>query len=375
MECHSGIEEMHASPYVILACVDCHGGDPTPGLTMRKAHVAPRNPVFWQSSAKPSDSSVLLNHESPEFIRFVNPADLRVADKACGLCHGEVVSHVGSSMMNHGAMLWEAALYNNGASPSKDARYGQAYGSNGEALRLESPVPVTPDMTLLHGILPYLEPLPRFEIGQPSNILRVFEKGGEKQEEIGNPDPFEEPGHPARRLSERGLGTLNRIDPVFLNLQKTRLNDPHLGFMGSNDHAGDYRSSGCAACHVIYANDRSPDELRAGGRSTATRGSSFTGDPMISKREKAPPDRPPVHAQHTVEPVHDLPHAPGKPLREFLPRLHVVGPGERRGVHVPAGAEESHGGGDGGLPPAKPRGRRRPGASGATPTSSRRSPR
>jgi hypothetical protein len=288
MECHSGIEEMHSSPYVVLGCTDCHGGDPTPGLTMRKAHVAPRNPVFWQSSAKPSDSSVLLNHESPEFIRFVNPADLRVADKACGLCHGDVVGHVGYSMMNHGAMLWEAALYNNGASPSKDARYGQAYGPNGEALRLQSPIPVTPEMTLLHGILPYLEPLPRFEVGQPSNILRVFEKGGEKQEEIGNPDAFEEPGHPARRLSERGLGTLNRIDPVFLNLQKTRLNDPHLGFMGSNDHAGDYRSSGCAACHVIYANDRSP--TNSGWWSKyGNQGLSFTGDPMISKREKAHP--------------------------------------------------------------------------------------
>jgi hypothetical protein len=117
---------MHASPNVVLGCVDCHGGDPTPGLTMRKAHVAPRNPVFWESSAKPSDASVLLNHESPEFIRFVNPADLRVADKACGLCHGDIVRNVGKSMMNHGAMLWGAALYNNGAVPFKDPRYGQA---------------------------------------------------------------------------------------------------------------------------------------------------------------------------------------------------------------------------------------------------------
>src|ERR1700677_3548192 len=37
LECHQGIEEMHSSPYVVLGCVDCHGGDPTPGLTMRKA--------------------------------------------------------------------------------------------------------------------------------------------------------------------------------------------------------------------------------------------------------------------------------------------------------------------------------------------------
>ena len=289
-ECHGGIEEMHASPYVVLGCVDCHGGDPTPGLTMRRAHVAPRNPVFWESSAKPSDSSVLLNHESAEFIRFVNPGDLRVADKACGLCHGEVVRHVGTSMMNHGAMLWGAALYNNGAVAFKDPRYGQAYGPGGSALMLESPVPVNPEMTRLEGILPYLEPLPRFERGQPSNILRVFEKGGEKQEPLGIPDAFESPGHPARRLSERGLGTLNRVDPVFLNLQKTRLHDPLLGFMGSNDHPGDYRSSGCAACHVIYANDRSP--TNSGWWSKyGNQGLSFSGDPMISKREKAHPIR------------------------------------------------------------------------------------
>src|SRR6202142_3040344 len=288
MECHQGTEEMHSSPHVVLGCVDCHGGDPTPGLTMRKAHVAPRNPVFGQSPAKPSDSTVLLNHESAEFIRFVNPSDLRVADKACGLCHGEVVSHVASSMMNHGATLWGAALYNNGSAPFKDPHYGQAYGPDGTGLALRSPIAVTPEMTRPHGILPFLEPLPRFEVSQPSNILRVFEKGGERQAEIGNPAAFEPPGPPTRGLSDRGLGTLSRTDPVYLNLQKTRLHDPLLGFMGSNDHPGDYRSSGCAACHVIYANDRSP--TNSGWWSKyGNQGLSFTGDPMISKREKAHP--------------------------------------------------------------------------------------
>ncbi len=286
IECHKGIEDMHASPNVILGCTDCHGGNPTPGLTMRKAHVPPRNPVFWQSSANPSDSTVLLNHESAEFIRFVNPGDLRVADQACGLCHGEIVHNVGHSMMNHGAMLWGAALYNNGAIPFKDAHYGQAYGLDGVPLRLLSPIPVTEEMTLTKGILPDLDPLPRFALGQPSNILRIFEKGGEKQTELGNPNAFEEPGKPARRLSERGLGTLNRIDPVYLNLQKTRLHDPLLGFMGSNDRPGDYRSSGCTACHVVYANDRSP--TNSGWYSKyGHQGLSFSADPMISKRSAA----------------------------------------------------------------------------------------
>jgi len=279
---------MHTSPNVMLGCTDCHGGNATPGLTQRKAHVEPRNPVFWQSSANPNDSSVLLNHESADFIQFVNPGDLRVAQKACGLCHGEIVRNVGHSMMRHGAMLWGAALYNNGAYPAKNYRFGQAYGVDGVPLRLESPVPVTPEMTRQHGMLPFIDPLPRFALSQPGNILRIFERGGEKQLQLGNPNPFEPPGRPLRRLSERGMGTLNRIDPVFLNLQKTRLHDPLLDFMGSNNHPGDYRSSGCTACHVVYANDRSP--THSGWYSKyGHQGLSFSDDKAIRKDERGHP--------------------------------------------------------------------------------------
>jgi len=280
---------MHHSPNVVLGCTDCHGGNPTPGLSnMRKAHVQPRNPIFWQSAANPNDSSVLLNHESEEFIQFVNPGDLRVAQKTCGLCHQESVKHVELSMMNHGAMLWGAALYNNGSVPHKDYRYGQAYGPNGEPLRLINPDPVSAEETRKHGVLPYLDPLPRFALSQPGNILRIFERGGEKPLPLGIPNLNEPPGRPLRRLSERGLGTLNRIDPVFLNLQKTRLHDPLLGFMGANNNPGDYRSSGCSACHVVYANDRSP--THSGWYSKyGHQGLSFNPDPQISKKERGHP--------------------------------------------------------------------------------------
>ncbi|MBI3881080.1 MAG: hypothetical protein HY301_13595 [Verrucomicrobia bacterium] len=290
LECHAGTDthSMHVSPHVVLGCTDCHGGDPTPGLMLRQAHVRPLNPLFWESSANPNDSTILLNHESAEFIQFVNPGDLRVAEKACGLCHGEIVRNVGHSMMNHGAMLWGAALYNNGAVPHKNPLYGQSYGLDGVALRLESPIPVTEELTIKYGVLPYLEPLPRFAASQPSNILRIFERGGEKQLSLGSPNPFESPGKPARRLSERGLGTLNRIDPVFLNLQKTRLHDPLLGFMGSNNHPGDYRSSGCTACHVVYANDRSPTHSGWYAK-YGNQGLSFSGDTAIRKDERGHP--------------------------------------------------------------------------------------
>ena len=291
LECHKGIENhsMHVSPNVVLGCIDCHGGNPTPGLTQHKAHIEPLHPEFWLSSANPSDSDILLNKESPEFIQFVNPGDLRVAANTCGVCHQKEVTNVGHSMMRHGAMLWGAALYNNGAYPLKNYRFGQAYGPNGEPLRLINPEPVLPEDTRLHGILPFLEPLPRFPIGQPSNILRIFERGGEKQTQLGIPTVNEAPGKPARRLSERGLGTLNRIDPVFLNLQKTRLNDPLLDFMGSNNHPGDYRSSGCSACHVVYANDRSP--THSGWYSKyGNQGLSFSGDQSgLRKDERGHP--------------------------------------------------------------------------------------
>ena len=44
---------------------------------------------------------------------------------------------------------------------------------------------------------------------------------------------------------------------MFIGLQETRLLDPTLNMIGTNDHPGDYRAAGCAACHVLYANDRS----------------------------------------------------------------------------------------------------------------------
>ena len=76
------------------------------------------------------------------------------------------------SMMAHGAMLWGAALYNNGVVPFKNPRFGEAYGPGGTPLRIQTTgVEVATAST---GRLPFLDPLPRFEIGQPSNMLRIF---------------------------------------------------------------------------------------------------------------------------------------------------------------------------------------------------------
>ena len=290
MDCHTTTDAhtMHASPNVVLGCTDCHGGDARRGLMLMQAHILPRHPEVWTTSANPPNSTVALNHESPEFIRFINPGDLRVAKQACGLCHGDIVERVSNSMMNHGGMLWNAAAYNNGAIDVKNAIVGQAYGADGTPLQLNNPFKPTPEETKQHGILPLLYPLQRFNVSQPGNLFRIFEKGGLDQLSLGLPTLDEPPGKPDRRLSPRGLGTLNRTDPVFLGAQKTRLHDPLLGFLGSNDRPGDYRSSGCSACHVVYANDRSP--TNSGWWSKyGNQGLSFSTDPTISKRERGHP--------------------------------------------------------------------------------------
>ncbi len=119
-------------------------------------------------------------------------------------------------------------------------------------------------------------------------MLRVFERGGEKRSEIGNPNTDEPAGQPDLKLSNRGLGTNLRTDPVFLGLQKTRLLDPLLSFPGTNDQPGDYRASGCSACHVLYANDRDPSH----GEQTSAFGNtgrSISNDPTIDKSESGHP--------------------------------------------------------------------------------------
>jgi hypothetical protein len=281
--CHRGIGDPHQKDTVRLGCTDCHGGN-AGCLAKDKAHVAPKFPELWPTPGNPARSYTLLNHEAPEFIRFKNPGDFRIAHISCGTagCHPREVQTNRKQIMTTGAMLWGAALYNNGSVPFKRARYGEAYGTCGAPLRLKTfPVPTAEEMAQ-KGVVPFLEPLPRFEITQPGNILRIFEPGGRFAPEIGIPERFEEPGRPRTRLSARGLGTATRTDPVFIGLTKTRLFDPTLNFLGTNDHPGDYHSSGCTTCHVIYANDRSA--VHSGPYAKyGNRGTNFSPDPMIPK--------------------------------------------------------------------------------------------
>jgi hypothetical protein len=307
VSCHTQTDEptMHATGTLRLGCTDCHGGNagvrvgagaaassPEYEQVKRKAHPQPRDPKLADRSANPEQIYTEWLKESSEYVRFVNPGDLRVAAEACGRagCHPSEVRNVSTNMMTTGGMLWGAALYNNGSYPHKDTRFGESYSRDGAPQTLRTIPPPSAEETRAKGILPEITPLERWEISQPGNVLRVFERGGGPKAEVGEPVRADDAGKPDDKLSTRGFGTLLRTDPVFLGLQKTRLLDPLLSLPGTNDQPGDYRASGCSACHVVYANDRATQhsgEYAAFGN----RGFSATKDPTIPREESGHPIR------------------------------------------------------------------------------------
>ncbi len=303
--CHLHTDEptMHPTGTVFLGCTDCHGGDssaqvPSGSATnsaeyqsaKQQAHVHPHEKIFKDSTAVPAHTYTAWLKESYEYVKFVNPGDLRVAPETCGSagCHAAETRAVSTSMMTHSGMLWGAALYNNGGYPVKNTRFGESYDRDGHPQSIKTVPPPLPEETRTKGVIAELDPLYRWEISQPGNVLRVFERGGRKKSELGNPNREDDPGKPDDQLSDRGFGTELRTDPVFLGLQKTRLLDPVMSLPGTNDHPGDYRGSGCTACHVIYANDQDPAHSAAYAPYGHS-GFSASADPTIPKNEPGHP--------------------------------------------------------------------------------------
>jgi hypothetical protein len=306
VDCHvkTDAPSMHENPAVHVGCAECHGGDASvraqsmlPGSpeyvqASKEAHVQPKHPENWPSTANPKHSYASLLKEPVEFVRFINPGDLRAAPESCGGCHSQIVSAVKKSLMTTSAMLWGGAAYNNGILPNKRYLLGENYTEDGEPAGVEHDGRPLTDEMKARGALEKLLPMPTWEVLPPADIFRIFERGGffikSQFAEVGLPNPLEDSGRPDVKASNRGPGTGARIAVPIINIHKTRLNDPHLSFLGTNDHAGDYRSSGCTSCHAVYANDR--DTLHSGPYAKfGHEGKSVTSDPTIPKDEEGHP--------------------------------------------------------------------------------------
>lgn len=331
ISCHTGYEGGYKTAHIApdgsalnigrnITCVYCHGGNgevmkpagsekgqPAYIKAQNEAHPQPTNPKLWKrkdgsaNSANPELSYTALLKENLDFVRFVNPGDLRVADITCGECHNKdarldgqafIVDKVKTSMMTHGAMLWGAALYNNGAYPYKDTRWGKLQPGR-RAPGADVPQAANAFRTEVsrhHPVHHAAAPVGSHAAGQHPARLRA--RG---QEAIGSGQPL--PGSRSGRFARSQAQPARVWDgaayrPGVPGTAKTRLLDPLTSLMGTNDHPGDYRSSGCTACHTPYANDRSP--VHSSTRfdyAHTNRGTTKTADPTIPKDEPGHPVR------------------------------------------------------------------------------------
>ena len=162
----------------------CHGGDATKS-DVTSAHPKPSFPREWPDSANPERPYMLTMAESEAWIRFVNPGDLRVANKTCGPCHPDETLQVMKSLMTTSQHFWGTVTYANGIVSTKRSILGESYGPDGtpqvvnHIVREEGRPDRAPTAEELaeHSWSAVAAPLPHWEVTQPSNIFRIFEKG------------------------------------------------------------------------------------------------------------------------------------------------------------------------------------------------------
>jgi hypothetical protein len=216
-----GIEEAHPKVNGLsLSCVDCHGGDNT-APAQKDAHVRPQagGDDYLKNLALTE-----LDDVDESFLRFVNPGDLRVAMASCGGsgCHREHVDHMVTNSM--ATFAGELGV----------ARYRA--GSQGSSRSVKSVYDVRD---------------PDFAVGERPGTVGTL-----------------------ARLTEPSVSGESSDIGDYLDLYLTKAcMRCHLWSYGENRFTGDYRSSGCTACHMNYADD----------------GLSLSADPTIEKDSPAHP--------------------------------------------------------------------------------------
>ena len=248
-----GIEDAH--PKHPLLCTTCHGGnawvcDGELGGTeaqpecdgewvydKERSHVSPGDgPKFLKNL-----SSAELDAVDPAYLRFINPGDLRIVDQTCGVCHEEAPGLVSRSAMTHTTGELTVARYRAGAQASPHGIYA--------SVSVVDPNPVASDACSSDS-------LERFE---PPPV---------------SPSTLRPP--------------LNVASAQDQYLVKSCLRC-HLADFGENRFPGDFRSSGCTACHMHYEDD----------------GLSRSNDPRINK-QTAP--HPATHELTTSPPIATCTH-------------------------------------------------------------------
>lgn len=213
----NAIEDAH--PRLELLCTSCHGGDPAAD-TMEAAHV-PAGPEFVAAAPRNGYIGNLsvneLDEVHPDYLRFINPGDYRVAARSCGSASPEAASGCHQELVDSAPRSVMSTFVGHFSGPRFMA------GMQGRAAELGSVAIDDPDYA--------------GERGAVASLLQA------------QPPPDDAP--------------LDEVSTLMDHYLVKNCTHCHAWSFGRNDARGNLRSSGCTSCHMIYNND----------------GESFSSDP------------------------------------------------------------------------------------------------
>jgi hypothetical protein len=259
VQCHApggrgvaGLEDPH--PWFYVKCTDCHGGN-ADAVTQETAHAPIPGPMANpQWPGRPNVQyyyNYLTTHgleqfgqEGLDFLRFINPSDLRIVDKTCGkeqACHADKAASFRGSVIMTAVGLLDASIYRAGVKRSINTGSGDRRArdsTTGVTLGLDQ---IADEMFTQHQALTGGNNVQRL------NYYTIAGVQSQNRDEVG---------------------TYTEED-ILKELALKQCGDCHAGGKGRNDRFADFRSGGCASCHMPYA----------------LNGQSASQDPTVDRQE------------------------------------------------------------------------------------------
>jgi hypothetical protein len=293
MTCHNGSQhDDYSGPGLenphpfgaasMLQCTTCHGGNGD-GQGVADSHVPPP-PEIGDRENLEDDPHAYFNrltlagidkfpnyhidgttYTALQYLQFINPGDLRVTEQGqgCGQCHGAHSDYVNAHSLATSVGILSGASYAIGAENAVPANVGLYEDTASDyAFRAVADADFGVQ-TPTSGDVGQLLEFPVYAVFGQQAPKQIYQNNDYLVAELlddRNPDNSVVNDSPLQHLFQEQVATT--------------CGDCHLGSAGANNRAGDFRSSGCTACHMAYS---------LGGRSGSL-------DPNVSKVEPIDPD-------------------------------------------------------------------------------------
>jgi len=278
-----------------ISCTTCHGGNGA-GAGKDGSHIPPppqmatdqnliNDPVAYFNRLTLAGLDKLANYSvngksytALDYLQFINPGDLRVVTKnrSCGICHsGRHVDWVARSPIATETGILGGALAAAGVQNVIPEHVGKYYNTASDYGFRAVTNPNFDNNLLTNnlniGALGRLVEFPEYAQIFQTSRLGLYNNLNYDSDNLPN-DLYTV--NDFSGLKTNAIKPDSNLATLYAEQIAFTCGDCHLGSAGANNRFGDFRSSGCTACHMAY----SPD-----GRSRST-------DPNVNKQEPINPD-------------------------------------------------------------------------------------